>query len=156
MFNTEILQRYLDVDVVHHDHWIVTMNRRKIHFITENCRVNNIYILPLSHHITPQQMAHHNILKDAYQSFIDEFERLIKELAPEDAYPDMYLLMQNMKRSSKVMQDILMGVSYQVIRNRYDVSINYIYKLASFINQFGNILPDRRNPDWQEQWEIQG
>ncbi len=156
MFDTEILQRYLDADPTHQHIWIVTMNTRNIDDIRERCNENNIYILPLSHHITLESINQNDLMKNVYKTFIDVFDELICRLVPEDAYPDMDREIEQMDSTGGVIQDLIMGVSYNIIQERYHVSRNYIKRLNSYIKSFHIPLPDRRKKDWRVQWEIQG
>jgi hypothetical protein len=54
-----------------------------------------------------------------------------------------------------IIQDLLLGVSYDVIILRYDVSIDYVMRLASDLRNAGVYLPDRREEEWVVQRVIQ-
>lgn len=147
MFHTEILQRYLDADPNHEGHWIVTMYTRNIDDIQGRCEEYNIHILPITHHITMENLAQYNLIRNVISNFIDAFDELIRELVPERSYPDPRSMYNPDDRTGGVIQDIMMGVSYNVIENRYNVSRGYVKRLALYIRSFGIRLPDRRRND---------
>lgn len=131
------------------------MNTRNIHLIESRCQWHNIQILPMAEHVTPESIGNDDVLRYLFSSFIDAFCTFITTAAPEDAYPYLDVENRGEDRTVGIIQDILMGVSYEVIRLRYDVSLGYIMRPASYIRSFHIPLPDRRNKDWKIQWEIQ-
>jgi len=156
MFRNKILSRFTRVDSNREYPWVVTMNTRNIHLIESRCQRHNIHILPMEEHITPLYMDDDCVLIYLFRRFIDVFCTFITSTVPEDVYP--YLIVENKggeRRTAGVLQDLMMGVSYDVIILRYGVSRKYIMRMASYIRSFGIPLPDRRNPKWQVQWEIQ-
>jgi hypothetical protein len=170
LFSNAILKRFTRVDSNKQFSWVVTMNSRNVDIISSLCQRNNIHVLQLSHHITPSYISYSPILLQLFpslanektmltcmfSSFIDAFCNFITTMAPEEVYP--YLVVENMggiDNTKGIMQDIFMGVSYDVIMFRYGVSKQYIMRLASYIRSFGIPLADRRMKEWRVQWEIQ-
>jgi hypothetical protein len=154
-FNTEILNRFTRVDENRECIWIVTMNNRNVQNINRLCLNYEIHILPIAEHISPEYVEDNNVLRTVFGSFINDFCTLITELVPENSYPYLIVEQNEQDRTGGVIQDLLMGVSYNVIEDRYNVSKGYIFRLASYIRSFNIRLPDRRNKDWRLVWEIQ-
>ncbi|MFE3845855.1 hypothetical protein ACFL1L_03225 [Thermoplasmatota archaeon] len=157
MFRTEILDRFLRVDSHGYYSWIITMNRRNIENLRNRCKENNIHILPIDEHITPDYVGNTNIFKNAIAEFIDAFCSLITELARWREYP--YLVVEksdNRPKWDMISQDILMGVPYDVIELRYNTTRGYICRCASDLRRWIRSLPDRRNKEWVKLWEVQG
>lgn len=154
MFNRQILNRFTTINDNRDYHRIVTMNIRNIDNINARCEENNINILPISHHITPENLHNTNIMRTVFNDFIDSFTNLITTLAPEDSYPDIQVDGFGANRTHNIIQDLLLGVPYSIIEHRYSRSRKYISKIASYVRGFVP-LPDRRRKDWRLQWEIQ-
>jgi hypothetical protein len=154
MFNNEILDRYnLDLNGEHHR--MITMNTRNIGDIRARCEENNIHILPISQHITPEMIQDNASMRSAFNSFIDSFTNQIKVLAPERAYPNITIEENEENKYQYIIRDLLLTVPYPIIQDRYNVTKNYIIRLASYIRSFNFSLPDRRRKNWRLQWEIQ-
>jgi len=155
MFNRQILRRFTRLDENGEYIRMVTMNTRNIADIQDGCDDNNIHILPIGHHITLENLQDNAVMRAVFNNFIDNFIVQMRALAPECAYPPVVLENYGRVRTQYVMQDLFLTVPYQIIVQRYDVSIRYVYRLASYIKSFNYPLPDRRNKNWHQQWEIQ-
>jgi hypothetical protein len=90
-----------------------------------------------------------------FSSFIDAFCTFITDIIPEEVYP--YLVVENGGRDATVgiIQDLFLGVPYDVITIRYDVTSEYVMRLASELRGVGVYLPDRREEEWVVQRVIQ-
>lgn len=155
LFIEAILNRFTRIDPNNEYPRVVTMNTRNVQLIELRCRRNNIQILPIAEHITPESIGNDDVLQYLFNSFIDAFCTFITTAVPEDAYPYLDVENRGVDRTAGIIQDILMGVSYEIIMLRYGVTRGYIMRLASYIRSFGISLPDRRFKDWKIQWEIQ-
>ena len=154
-FRKKILNRFRRVDANREYQWVLAMNTRNIGLIKSRCSRYHIKILPIAHHITPEWMRNDNIIKDLFSSFIDAFCTYITNTILEDAYP--YLVVENQGKDTTVgiIQDMVLGVSYDIITLRYGVSSEYVMRLASDLRNAGVYLPDRREEEWVVQRVIQ-
>ncbi len=154
-FRTKILERFQRVDALNEYPWVLAINTRNKPLINFHCLWYNIHILPIAHHITPESIGDDDILRDLFSSFIDAFCAYITSIIPEDVYP--YLLVENQGKDATIgiIQDLLLGVFYNVIIKRYDVSRDFVIRLASDLRSTGVYLPDRREKQWVVQRIIQ-
>lgn len=154
-FRTKILERFQRVDALHEYPWALAMNIRNKPLINSRCLWYHIHILPMAHHVTPESVGNDDILRELLSSFIDAFCTYITNAVPEDTYP--YLVVENQGRDATmgIIQDLLLGVSYDVITIRYDVTSEYVMRLASELRGAGVYLPDRREEGWVVQRVIQ-
>jgi hypothetical protein len=154
-FNSEILNRFTRVDKNHECCWMVTMNMGNRTQIGPKCASNGIIILSLPNQITLESIGDNSAIERVFINFIDEFSSVIRHLASEKSYPPLKVIRKGARRTKGVIQDLLMGVSYKVIEERYDVTRGYISRMASYIRSFNYLLPDRRKKDWRILWEVQ-
>ncbi len=154
-FNGQIRNRFTRLDDNNEYQWIVTMNTRNIDNIRTRCEDNNIHILPMRDQITPENISLDNIMRPLFSDFIDEFTTLIMTLAPEQSYPEIAVEDFGEDRTGLIIQDLLLGVPYPIIEQRYTRSRAYISGLASYIRSWNIPLPDRRRRDWRRIWELQ-
>jgi hypothetical protein len=154
MFTEEILDRFTR-DGNHEYNWVVTMNERNIRFIRDRCLDNNVHILPIRHHITTDMLQDNTAMRAVFNEFIDNLTRKIRELAPQRTYPTLDRLDDGVSRTQCVMQDLFLGVPYDIMEHRYNVSRGYISRIASYIRSFHIPLPDRRSKDWRLIRELQ-
>ncbi len=154
-FRKKILNRFRRVDANREYQWVLAMNTRNIPLIKARCTRNHIYILPIAHHITPEWMRNDNTVRDLFSSFLESFCTYITSTVPEDIY--RYIIVENQGKDTTIgiIQDLFLGVPYDVIGMRYDVSIEYIMRLASDLRGKGVYLPDRREEEWVVQRVIQ-
>jgi hypothetical protein len=154
-FRTKILERFQRVDALHEYPWALAMNIRNKSLINSRCLWYHIHILPMAHHVTPESVCNDDILRELFCSFIDAFCTFITTAVPEDAFPYLVVENQGKDRTMGIIQDLFLGVSYDIISLRYDVSGDYVMRLASNIRGLGIYLPDRRDEDWVVQRVIQ-
>jgi hypothetical protein len=109
----------------------------------------------MTHHITQESIGNDDVLRELFSSFIDAFCTYITDAVPEDVYP--YLAVENQGKDTTIgiIQDLFLGVPYDVITLRYDVSVDYVRRLASELRGAGAYLPDRREEGWVVQRAIQ-
>jgi hypothetical protein len=154
-FRNKILCRFRRVDATREYSWVLAMNIRNMPLIESRCKRNHIHILPMVEHVTTESIGNDDVLLYLFRSFIDAFCTYITNAVPEDVYP--YLVVENRRKDTTVgiIQDMFLGVLYDIITLRYDVSSEYVMRLASDIRGLGVYLPDRREEGWVVQRIIQ-
>jgi hypothetical protein len=155
-FNDEILSRFTRVDRNRRYNWILVMNARNWRYIRQQCDNEYIFSLRLPKLITHNDVFNSELIEDILKNIIEGFCSVVTEISSDREYP--YLTVENRDNRAKwdmIAQDILMGVSYDVIESRYNTSKSYISKCASRLRRRFPDLPDRRNRDWRVAWEVQ-
>jgi hypothetical protein len=153
-YNSQAVSRFPELDVGNEYHWITTMNIRNVDRIRTISEENNIHILPIMELIIPDNVIDDDVMRPVFSNFIDSFDNLMRTLAPEDSYPPVDIGDYGDRRDDYIIQDLLLGVPYSIMVNRYERSLKYIYRIAHYVNGFTPLI-DRRKKDWRKIRELQ-
>jgi len=80
IFKEEILDRFKKQDSRHNKFWILTMNKRNVLHISDRCKKEGIFIIPIEEHLTTTDYINEDILQHTMTKFINKFSGLLESL----------------------------------------------------------------------------
>lgn len=149
VFSKEILDRFASYDDEHNWTWVVTMNVDNIPSIEEECKQNQIHILPLKGQLTESNATLRNI-RCFVLSFISEFASfLLREF--KDVRPRAYETQHDSTRAG-IIYDYIRGLPKGVIARTYNIKEGYVERVVSEARREGIEIPDRRTREWRRHY----
>lgn len=145
MFNTQILTRFTKNASQSGSISIVIMNKRNVHFIRQNCKQNNIKIVPLEEHIT-SIFLNFSDLNRIMELFLDSISKLMNKITRSKIKNSTRKA--GMSITDQIKEDIRLGKPYSLIMATYNKSKTYIQKIKSKMAGQGVVLVKRNTKEW--------
>mgnify|MGYP006282993175 CR=1 FL=1 len=143
MFKTEILDRFTNYANQPNVIWIVTMNKANKSEITQNCKNNNIHILPIDTKIVTSQLNTKSF-NPIMEHFLDEIHKLMNVIT--GVYFNKHNVAKRVNNPKPYDTDIILGMDISFIAKKHGTTPSMVEKRKSELkNKEGVSIIDGRS-----------